>query len=191
MKPARTGLCRAEDSRLLVIDIQTRLMAAMPAESGATTIDSVNRLMDAAALLEIPTVISEHCPDSLGHTEPAVLAHCPPTCDRIEKTAFPLPGVAAFDTLLSMTDRHQVVICGAETHVCVLQSALQLQHNGFEVFVVADAVCSRHPCQYDNALARLSAAGVSISHSESVIFEWVGDATHPAFRDVLALIRHT
>lgn len=188
MKSTRADLCRQSQTLLLVVDVQTRFMAAMQRASRDAVIDGACRLMRAAGLLDIPTVITEQNPRALGHTEPALMASRPPVCECIEKTAFSVRGVPAFDHLLAMIDRKQVVICGVEAHVCVLQSALQLQRDGFAVFVAADAVCSRSTANRDSALARFTSAGVVVTNVESIIFEWLGDSTHPAFREVSALL---
>ena len=76
-----------------------------------------------------------------------------------------------------------------EAHVCVLQTALELHTRGLEVFVVADAVCSRTDANHANALDRLRQAGIVVSNTESVLFEWLRDASHPQFKALSALIR--
>jgi nicotinamidase-related amidase len=76
-----------------------------------------------------------------------------------------------------------------EAHVCVLQTAVDLTHAGYAVFVVADAVCSRSHERTANALARLRHAGVCVTHSESVLLEWLRDARHPQFRTISQLLK--
>ncbi len=76
-----------------------------------------------------------------------------------------------------------------EAHVCILQTALQLQAQGQTVFVVEDAVCARQPANTANALARLRQAGVIVTNTESVIFEWLRDARHEHFKTLSALLR--
>ena len=83
----------------------------------------------------------------------------------------------------------QWVVCGAETHVCVLQTALELVAAGGAVFVVADACASRRSQDYEAAIHRLRQAGVQAVTTEMVIFEWLADARHPAFRALSQLIR--
>ncbi len=189
MTASRANLCDKARSILVVVDVQTRLMAAMQAEQREAVIAGASRLMRAAGLLDVPRIISEQYPRGLGSTEPRLLKHTPPVFERIEKTAFSVSGVKEFDELLAMSARQQVVLCGAEAHVCVAQSALQLLSKGVEVFVAADAVCSRDNGNRDNALARMRSAGVIVSNVESILFEWLGDAKNPAFRDVSSLIQ--
>jgi nicotinamidase-related amidase len=86
-------------------------------------------------------------------------------------------------------DRPQVVLAGMETHVCILQTALELAAFGREVFVVEDAVCSRTEANRANAFERMRAAGVVLTNMESVLFEWLRDSTHEQFRTISKMIR--
>lgn len=189
MNQTGAAICEQAQSLLVVIDVQTRLMAAMNRESRDAVVGGAGQLLRAAGLLDIPVIISEQYPRGLGHTEPVVAEHKPAVCEVVEKTAFSVRGVEQFDKLLEMTGRRQIVLCGAEAHVCVLQSALMLCRDGYDVFVAADAVCSRATGNRDNALFRMQSAGAAITNVESVLFEWLGDSRHPAFKDVSAIIQ--
>jgi nicotinamidase-related amidase len=173
-------LVRAADSALAVIDIQERLACAMAARESVVRATGI--LLEAAALLHIPVFVTEQYPRGLGPTAPEVAARLPAGCTRIEKTAFSACGCLPLD-------RPQVVLAGMEAHVCVLQTALELAAAGREVFVVADAVCSRAEANRLNALARMQAAGIVVASTESVLFEWLRDASHEHFRAVSRLIR--
>jgi nicotinamidase-related amidase len=173
-------LARAPDSALVVVDVQERLAAAMPARE--QVVRTLGVLLEAAARLHIPVFVTEQYPKGLGKTVAEVAAKLPPGFVRIEKTSF--SGCA----VLPLT-RPQVVLAGMEAHVCVLQTALDLAAAGREVFVVADAVCSRAEGNYSNALARLQNAGVILTNTESVIFEWLRDAANEQFRPISKLIR--
>ncbi|MFW5427315.1 MAG: isochorismatase family protein, partial [Methylophagaceae bacterium] len=96
--------------------------------------------------------------------------------------------VDEFMSSLRASHRRQVILTGMEAHICVLQTALALLAQGFEVFVVEDAICSRTQQNQDNALQRLRQAGVIITNTESVLFEWLSDAKHPKFRTLSKLI---
>jgi nicotinamidase-related amidase len=173
-------LARAADSTLVVIDLQERLAAAMPARD--PVVRATVLLLEAAARLGVPVMVTEQYPKGLGPTVSAVAEKIPAGSTRIEKTCF--SAAAALEL-----PRPQVVLAGMEAHVCVLQTAFELAAAGREVFVVADAVCSRTEANYSNALARLRAAGIAITNSESVIFEWLHDATHEQFRALSKLLR--
>jgi nicotinamidase-related amidase len=174
------SLTRSADSALVIIDIQERLAAVMPEREAV--IRKAGILVEAAARLGVPVIVTEQYPKGLGPTAPELAASLPAEAVRVEKTAF-----SACDSL--PLTRPQVVIAGMEAHVCVLQTALELVAAGREVFVVADAVCSRAGANSANALTRLQMAGVVITNTESVVFEWLRDANHQHFRDLSKLIR--
>jgi nicotinamidase-related amidase len=173
-------LARASDSALVVIDIQERLAAVMAGRE--SVLRKAGILVEAAVRLGVPLIVTEQYPKGLGATAPELAAKLPPETARVEKTTFSACGA------LPLT-RAQVVIAGMEAHVCVLQTALELAAAGREVFVVADATCSREDANYLNAIARMQAAGIVITNTESVVFEWLRDAGHRHFRDLSKLIR--
>src|SRR4051794_1485939 len=177
---AQAKLARAAECVLAVIDIQERLAAAMPAREAVVRTTGI--LLEAAGRLGIPVLITEQYPKGLGRTVAELEPRVPGGAVRVEKTAFSGCGALAIS-------RPQVVIAGMEAHVCVLQTALELAAEGREVFVVADAVCSRTEANSANALARMQAAGVIVTNVESVLFEWLRDAKHDHFRDISKLIR--
>jgi nicotinamidase-related amidase len=181
---------KADRSQLLLIDVQERLVPAMHDSDGV--VSACTFLAQAAGHCSVPVVISEQYPKGLGHTvQPLLEAATRPTV--VEKTAF---SVAQEKKLLDKLRRKrgdqrrdQIIIGGVEAHVCVLQSALELSTSGFEVFVVADAVSSRHIGSRDIALSRLAHAGVVPVTSEMVAFEWLGDAKAKAFKPISAMVR--
>jgi len=173
-------LVRSTDSSLVVIDVQEKLAAAMAAREQVERAIAI--LLEAAGLLKVPVFVSEQYPKGLGHTVSELSTKLPATAQRVEKTAFSACGC------LPLT-RGQVVLAGMEAHVCVLQTAFELRAAGREVFVVADAVCSRTETNSRNALDRMAAAGIVITNMESVLFEWLGDAANEHFRTISKLIR--
>ncbi len=183
-------LCAAESSQLIVIDVQVRLAAAMEAAGREQVIRNSARLLQAAALLEIPAHLTEQYPKGLGATEPELAQYLAPGQAPLCKTCFSSSAAAGFNELLDAHHgRHQVILAGMETHVCVLQTAIDLQTRGYQVFVVEDAVCSRTEVNRNNALARLRQAGAIVTNTESVLFEWLRDAAHPHFKNITALIK--
>ena len=182
-------LCRREDSALLIVDVQTRLAGAMPTVVRTTVLRNACILIDAAKALGIPIVHTEQYPHGLGPTEAELNERLTGVARRLEKTAFSCCGAEGFDAAACADSRTQWIVCGMEAHVCVLQTALELHTRGLEVFVVADAVCSRTDANHANALDRLRQAGIVVSNTESVLFEWLRDASHPQFKALSALIR--
>ncbi len=169
-------------STLLVIDMQARLMPAI--DEGAGTIANARRLLSAAGLFDVPTLFTEQNPKGLGPTVRELAADESRVFAKMEFDAGRAPG---FDERLP--DGSAAILTGVEAHVCVLQTALGLIDRGRKVFVVADAVGSRRPESKAAALRRLERNGVEIVTTEMVVFEWLGGAANPRFREAVALIK--
>ncbi len=177
---------RAGLSQLIFIDLQTRLLSAMPQEAMQAVIRNCGILAQAAEMLEVPVIVSEQYPKGLGNTAPELLAFLP-NIKPVEKLTFSCMAEPKFSRQLTR-DHSQVVIAGMEAHICVLQTALDLQ-NSKQVFVAEDAIISRNPANKANALARMREAGCIISNTESIVFEWLGKADSDAFKAISLLIR--
>jgi nicotinamidase-related amidase len=170
-----------------MIDMQVKLAPAMAADAMAAAIKNCSNLLQAASLMQVPTIVTEQYPQGLGETL-LELKQCFTNTKPITKTAFSACGEPAFKQHL-YTDKHQIVLTGMEAHICVLQTALDLLQLNKQVFVVEDATISRNSSNKANALARLRDAGCFITNTESVLFEWLGDANHEAFKALSKLIR--
>lgn len=173
-------------SHLLVIDIQERL-APVTVEADLV-VHRARTLLDAARRLEVPHTVSEQYPKGLGPTVEDVLERV--DAERVfDKVHF---SCAADDRLAAefkKADRSQIIVCGMEAHVCVLQSVLGLLSAGYQVHVAADAITSRTAQNRDLAIARMRAAGAEIVSTEMVVFEWLRTAGHPDFREISRLIK--
>ena len=179
----------ATASVLLIVDVQERLAAAMAATDRERVCTTAALLARSAGELDIPVIVTRQYPRGLGDTDAGLAEALPDWSTVLDKTSFAAPDDPAIDEALRMTARQQVVVCGMEAHVCVLQSALALLDRGYSVLVVDDGVCSRRPEHAASAHARLHAAGATVMCGESVVFEWLRDAAHPAFRTLSGLIR--
>jgi len=183
-------LCQSAFSQLLIIDAQERLAAAMPDDVRERTVANINRLIEAARLLELPIISTEQYPKGLGKTIPEIREHLPERAAPTEKTCFSCCTASGFERALTEEPkRKQVVLLGMEAHICIVQTASGLQRWGYQVFVAADAICSRDPAKNDNALERMRHSGIHVTNTESVAFEWMGDSTHARFREVSRLFR--
>ena len=171
----------AERSALLVIDIQTRLMPAI--HDGDRVVTNARRLIAASSMLGVPTLATEQNPNGLGPTVGAL----PAVADVITKMSF--DATREPDLLTKVDENHDIVALGCEAHVCVLQTVLGLLDANRRVFVVADAIGSRHPANRDAALRRMERHGAEVVTTEMVVFEWLGTAKHPKFREAVALIK--
>ena len=175
-------LIKPDQSSLLVVDVQDKLLVHV--HDWQRILDNVIWLARVAQKVGVPVQASEQYPKGLGHTQ-ADLAALLPEGAIAEKNHFSCVAAQCLENLPG-ADRPQVVICGIEAHVCVLQTALELLEQGREVFVVADAVSSRRPADRDLALERIRDNGIDIVTREMVCFEWLQQAGTPMFKDISA-----
>lgn len=169
-------------SLLCVVDVQERLLAVMPAAD--QVVSRSLRLTTAAGFLNVPTILTEQYPKGLGRTPAPLAASLPPP---IEKTSFSCCGCGAFEQAIPQATE-AVVLCGLETHVCITQTALDLLAAGYAIFIAVDAVSSRHVIDHDIGLRRLEAAGVILTTTEAILFEWCRSADHAAFQAIRKLV---
>lgn len=175
-----------QHSLLLLIDVQTKLAASIPHID--PVVATIQRLIEAARGVQVPVLATEHCPQQIGPTIGVLRDRL--AADQITaKVHFAAWQEAGFQTQLQTLERRQVVICGTEAHVCVLQSALQLHAAGYEVYLVHDASTSRFLSDRDCAVQRARQEGVRIVSAEMVMFEWLGRADGPEFRELLPVIK--
>jgi nicotinamidase-related amidase len=184
-----SNLLSSDESLLVIVDLQTKLSAVMSPEMANTTTKNTVRLIEAANQLDIPMLVTEQYPQGLGATEEIIRNHLAMSTPIFEKTGFSCCASAEFCDALETSERKQIILVGQETHVCILQTALELLHRSLQVFVVADAVSSRNPEHKFGALQRMQQQGVTITNYESVLFEWLRTASHPKFKTVSALLR--
>lgn len=171
---------------LLVIDIQEKLLPTMADPDRVVAKSTM--LMTAAARLDVPVLVSEQYPKGLGPTVKP-LAELEGAREICEKMTFSCVGDAGWAAELESIGRRQVVVCGIEAHVCVLQTAIDLLERGFDVHVVADAVDSRFAENHRLALERMRDSGAEIVTTEMVLFEWLERAGTPEFKDVSKLVK--
>ncbi|ARU04327.1 isochorismatase [Comamonas serinivorans] len=201
-------LLDVNDSQLVLVDFQAKLMPAIA--DGAAVLRNAQRLAQLARLLRVPAVLTEHCPDKLGPSDAALLELVP---QRLDKESFSAVPAGLVEALLprpqakapqgnarslpkhlrkpevAEPERRSIVLAGCEAHVCLLQTALDLLDEEWDVWVVTDACGSRTDRNRDAAYDRLAGAGAELVTCEMVAFEWVRDASHPQWKDVLALIK--
>ncbi|MBU6369283.1 MAG: isochorismatase family protein [Burkholderiales bacterium] len=200
-------LLDVEDSQLVLVDYQTRLMPAL--FQADLCVANAMRLAQAARLLGVPTWGTEQNPEKLGPNPPEMKALCRQTLAKMHfsaceeglvewlRPAVPAkPGGNARSlpkhlqkTPAPAESSSAIVVAGFEAHVCLLQTALDLLDEEFEVWVVTDACTSRTERNRDAAYDRLAAAGAELLTTEMVLFEWLRSAEHPQFKAVQALIK--
>ena len=175
-----------EDTILIVVDAQGRL-ARVVAES-ETAIERLCILVKGAKLLGVPTLLTAQAPEKIGHTIPEIASLLPEQAD-LPRITFSIWRDQAVRQAVQALSRKQMLLCGFEAHICLYQSAMDLLAQGFEVYLVTDAVSSRRLSDKSTALAELLACGVHLTTVEMALFTLMRDAQHPAFRAVSALIK--
>jgi nicotinamidase-related amidase len=177
----------ADKAVLVVIDIQERLVPAMPQDVYRRLLDTVTLLTSGAELLGIPVVTTEQYPKGIGHTVPELADACKGAV--VEKVSFGCCGEPNFQEVLKKTGRSQVIVTGMEAHVCVYQTVLGLLEDGYRVHLVRDAICSRSKIDFLAALANAAQAGAIVTTAETVLFQMLRESTHAQFRAVSKLIK--
>jgi nicotinamidase-related amidase len=178
---------RAGDTALLVVDMQVRLLAALPLAE--RIVWNCRRLLDGARILGVTAAATEQNPGKLGGTDSAL-------AERLSeapwgKMTFSCGTCGELFGQWRATGVERVLVCGIETHVCVQQTALDLLSAGYQAYVAADAVGARTALDHETALRRMDSAGATITTTESALFEWCGAAGTDAFRQISALAKES
>jgi nicotinamidase-related amidase len=181
LSPARAAL--------LVIDVQERLLAAMPPSIAAQTVKNVKILIETATRFELPIVVSQQYPKGLGATVPELEAALPKTAHRYDKIEFSAPSAPGFPAV----QRDQWIVTGMETHVCVYQSVRDLIGSAAggknAVHVVADAVASRTKQNWRAGLGLMTTLGAITTTTEVCLFDLLERAGTETFKTLSKAIR--
>ena len=201
-------LLDAQECQLVLMDYQVRLMPAML--DAPAVVANAARLAQLAGLMQVPVVATEQNPSRLGPTVEGLQAALQQARARtLSKMQFsaveeglgewlrpepqaPQGNARSLPKHLqkpAAAQRQTIVLAGCEAHICVLQTALDLVDDEFEVWVVTDACTARTERNRDAAFDRLAAAGVELVTTEMVAYEWVRSAEHPAFKAMLDLVK--
>ena len=199
-------LLDASECQLVLVDYQERLMPVI--HDAQATLANALRLARLAQLMEVPVWGTEQNPSRLGPNDAQLRALCKDTLSKMHFSAAeeglgewlrppakpPAGNARSLPKHLQKTaqqapERNAIVIAGCEAHVCLLQTALGLLEDEFEVWVVTDACSSRTERNHDAAYDRLASAGAELVSTEMVAFEWLASCENPVFREALALIK--
>jgi nicotinamidase-related amidase len=210
--PENSIRSHADNAVLIVIDMQEKLVPAM--HEIHSLIHNTETLVRGCALMDIPVVFTQQYTKGLGETiEPVKNAYVETVQDakgnvryaiddqlmarpgeevvfsHIEKTTFSAMDEPVFVNALKGTGRREAIICGIESHVCVMQTAEDMHELGYAVRVAADAVASRQTRDYELACSRMTQEGITVTTSEALLFDLMKDSNHPLFRQISALVR--
>ena len=179
------GLIYREETALLVIDVQERLMPVI--HNSLQVFENVNRMIQGAGILNLPIVITEQYPKGLGNTCHEV--QLPENADILQKVCFSCLLSEPVKMKLQQSNVKSLILCGVESHICVLKTALDALKQGYDVHVVADAVSSRTESSKKLALERMRQSGAFIVSAEMVLFQLLDEAGTEAFKAISKLIK--
>lgn len=174
---------------LLMIDVQDRLVAAMPGDVGARVLRNSAILLSCAREFTLPVLVSEQYPRGLGQTAAELKSLLPADTISVEKTAFSCCAVPAFQPVFGQMGSRAFIVWGIETHVCVLQTTLDLLQAGRRIYVAADACGSRTKQNWRIGLSLMRQAGAVITSTEIIAFALLGGAGTEQFKRISQLVK--
>ena len=183
---------RADDTMVVVVDIQERLARAMPKKPLAQLLANTRRILKAADEMGLPVMVTEQYPKGLGPTVPEVadaLSQLSTEPARLEKVDFSCMNLPEFRAWLEESGRSHLLLLGIETHVCIYQTARDIAASGRVVQVPRDAVASRHEHNFLTGLDLIARAGGIITSTEAALFDLMERAKGPVFKAVSPLFK--
>ncbi|MEQ9619646.1 MAG: hydrolase [Deltaproteobacteria bacterium] len=180
---------KREDTSLVVVDMQERLMSAMPEINSSSAVKNVKILLESARILDMPVNITEQYPKGLGPTIEDIKESVGDGFNPIEKVVFSCARVEEFKSALNDLGRSSVLLAGVETHVCVLQTAIDLVNEGYGVYVPADAVVSRKELDWRKGIELMERAGAVVGTTEAFLFQLLERAGTDEFKQISRLVR--
>lgn len=174
------GLDRSR-AAVLIVDVQEAFRSSI--DGFDQMVGSIATLAQGAGVLGLPVIVTEQNPEKLGTTVPEIAEHLGAAA-RLPKMALSSAAAEGFD----LGGRDQVLLCGIETHVCVYQTAADLLADQVEVELVVDAVASRDPANREVAITRMGSMGVGLTTVEMCLFELLGRAGTPEFKQIQRLV---
>ena len=184
MLPRSPELMNPDDTALLVVDVQAKLIPLLP--DHRRLVWNIRRLIDGAKILNVAIAATEQYPKGLGPTVPELASRLH---DVREKLAFSCGECASLFESWMAKGIFRVLVVGIESHVCVQQTVHDLIANGLRVYLAVDAVGARHEIDHVTALRRMESAGATLTTTEAALFEWCRQAGTPAFKQISKLIQ--
>ncbi len=179
-------LLKAENSCLLIIDIQKRILPVI--KDHELVVENTLKLIKGFKAMSLPIYFTEQYPKGLGTTEEQIINELD-GIKPIEKMTFSCSGAGELFSIFNTKFHSQIVVCGIESHVCVQQTVLDLIENGFQVNVAADAVSSRKEKDYNIALNRMRHLGAEVTTTESILFELLNVCGTDVFKQVSKIVK--
>lgn len=174
-----------KDCFVVVLDVQGNL-AKVVADSEHVN-ENIKKFVQGILELGLPIFLTAQSPEKIGHTTETILALLP-DYPEFPRTTFSIWQDETLRDAILQSGKKQALLCGFESHICLYQSAIDLQEAGYEVWMIADAISSRDLVDKDIALTELRGEGVHLSTVEMMLFALLGDARHTAFKAVSKVI---
>lgn len=175
-----------EETQCMLIDLQERLLPAMSGKEACE--DRAVMLAKGMKILDIPMIITQQYTKGLGKSVPSIY-EAAGTEEYFDKRTFSCTKDEDIMKAISDSDRQNVIVCGVEAHVCVLQTCIDLKELGYQPVMVVDAVASRKESDKSVALQRAMQEGILLTTAESILFELTVDSKHPKFKEISALVK--
>jgi nicotinamidase-related amidase len=179
-------LLSAEKALLLVIDIQEKFQPIL--SNAEAVIENTRRLITGCNQLNVPVIVTEQYPKGLGETVAPLKHALKAETPVLEKTSFGCGGEPVVAEHLKAAKRQQILVCGLEAHVCVNQTVVSLLAQGYQVYLIEDAIGARDERNYHIAMKKLAQLGAIPSCVEMALFELMRHSRHPQFKAVQQLI---
>ena len=177
-------MLNTEDSLVLVIDIQEKLVNAVGKYS---PVEKARKIIQAADILKVPVIFTEQYPKGLGETVNELKVSADAT--HLEKTSFSAYSTREISEKIKEYGKKQIVIFGIEAHICVYQTICELIENGYEVYFVKDASASRNKYEFKTGCELIKQKGGYVTCCEILLFEWLKSSKHPNFKEIQSLIK--
>lgn len=178
---------KKEQTGLLVIDVQDNIFSKM--DRSCELLESLQKIVQGLAILQIPTFVTEHCPDKLGETIATLKAYLPENGKVLKKAAFSALQESHIKSEIIQQNIKQWIVVGIEAHVCVQQTVSDLLKEKLDVVVLSDAIGSRKMFDYFTSIAEMSYFGARISTVETILFELLLTSKDPEFKKISQLIK--
>lgn len=186
MGDRKMSLMKKEDTILIAIDFQERLMPVMQGRDEVE--DRSAKLISGAKVLGLPVIVTQQYTKGIGETTEKI-AEALGDFTHVEKTAFSSMNNDDFREKIASYGKKTAVVCGVEAHICVQQTVLQLLDEGYSVYLAADCVSSRNAYDRDVALARMREAGAVVTTYESILYELLGDSRAEGFKEISKIVK--
>ena len=182
-------ILRREDTLLVVVDMQEPFLRGI--HDRERLLGNIRLLIEAAAIMQVPVIPTVQYAERMGGVIPEVVRALGEgnACVPLDKICFSCAGAEGFLDGIASFGRHQILLCGVETHICVSQTALDLVHRGYQVHVAADAVSSRSLEKHKLGMERMRDSAVLPCAAEAAVYELLRQAGTPEFKAILALVK--